>query len=62
MRWAVALATGGTVPEEQIFQAPMFENSVSGTPNAVQCRADLPGSIYLSAEMSAEEQTKAINQ
>ncbi|KAF0113473.1 MAG: putative D-ribose-binding protein [Rhodobacteraceae bacterium] len=37
MRWAVALATGGT-------------------------RADLPGSIYLSAEMSAEEQTKAINQ
>lgn len=62
MRWAVALATGGTVPEEQIFQAPMFENSVSGTPSAVQCRADLPGSIYLSAEMSAEEQTKAINQ
>lgn len=62
MRWAVALATGGTVPEEEIFQAPMFENSVTGSPSAVQCRADLPGSIYLSAEMSAEEQTKAINQ
>lgn len=62
MRWAVALATGGTVPEEQIFQAPMFENSVTGTPSAVQCRADLPGSIYLSAEMTAEAQAKAIDQ
>ncbi len=62
MRWAVALATGGTVPEEEIFQAPMFENSVSGTPSKVECRADLPGSIYLSAEMSAEDQAKAIDQ
>ncbi len=62
MRWAVALATGGKTPDEQIFQAPMFENSVSGDPSKVQCRADLPGSIYLSAEMSAEDQTKAINQ
>lgn len=62
MRWAVALATGGKTPDEQIFQAPMFENSVSGTPSTVQCRADLPGSIYLSAEMSAEDQAKAINQ
>ena len=40
----------------------MFENSVSGEPSPVQCRADLPGSIYLSAEMSADEQAKAINQ
>ena len=62
MRWAVALATGGTVPEEQIFEAPMFENSVSGSPSAVQCRADLPGAIYLSAELSAEDQTKVIDQ
>ena len=62
MRWAVALATGGTVPQQQIFQAPMFENWVSGSPSKVQCRADLPGSIYLSAGMSAEDQTKAINQ
>ena len=61
MRWAVALATGGTVPEEQIFEAPMFENSVSGSPSAVQCRADLPGAIYLSAELSADDQTAIIN-
>lgn len=62
MRWAVAFATGGTVPEEQIFEAPMFENSVSGQPSPVSCRADLPGAIYLSAELSPEEQAKVIDQ
>lgn len=62
MQWAVALATGGTVPEEQVFEAPMFENSVSGQPSAVQCRSDLPGAIYLSAGLSAEDQTKVIDQ
>lgn len=61
MRWAVALATGGEVPEEDIFQAPMFENSVTGEPSAVQCREDLPGAIYLSAQMSADDQTAVIN-
>ena len=62
MRWAVALATGGTVPEEDIFQAPMFENSISGEPSAVQCRDDLPGAIYLSAQLSADDQTAIINE
>lgn len=62
MRWAVALATGGEVPEEDIFQAPMFENSVTGEPSAVQCREDLPGAIYLSAQLSADDQTAVINQ
>ncbi len=61
MRWAVALATGGEVPEEQIFEAPMFENSVSGSPSEVQCRDDLPGAIYLSAELPADAQTAEIN-
>ena len=61
MRWAVALATGGEVPEEQIFEAPMFENSVSGSPSEVQCRDGLPGAIYLSAELPADAQTAEIN-
>jgi ribose transport system substrate-binding protein len=34
---------------------------VTGKPHQVECRKDLPGQIYLSAELSPEEQTKAIN-
>jgi ribose transport system substrate-binding protein len=59
--WAVAKATGGQDPTETIFKAPNFENSVTGKPSAVQCRKDLPGSIYLSAEMSGDDQAKAVN-
>jgi len=62
MQWAVALATGGENPSDEIFKAPMFENSVSGDPNPVQCRSDLPGAIYMSAELPDEEQAKVINQ
>lgn len=53
---AVARATGGVIPEETTFAAPVFEDSVSGTPNAVTCRDDLPGDVYNSAEMDPEEQ------
>ncbi|MBV8696652.1 MAG: substrate-binding domain-containing protein [Bradyrhizobium sp.] len=61
VQWAVAKATGGELPKEETFKAPNFENSVTGKPSAVQCRKDLPGDIYLSAEMKADEQAKAIN-
>jgi ribose transport system substrate-binding protein len=36
----------------------VFEDSVSGQPNPVTCRADLPGDVYLSAQMPGEEQAK----
>lgn len=62
VQWAVAEATGGTPPTEEIFKAPVFEDSVSGQPNAVDCRPELPGSIYLSAEMTGEDQAKAVGQ
>jgi ribose transport system substrate-binding protein len=61
VQWAVALATGGTPPKEEVFVAPHFEDSVSGKPSAVQCRKDLPGDIYLSAQMKGEDQAKLIN-
>ncbi len=60
VEWAVATATGGKLPDEKIFKAPVFEDSVSGKPNAVQCRKDLPGSIYLSSQLPAEDQAKAV--
>ena len=62
VQWAVALATGGEPPKDEIFKAPVFEDSVSGQPNAVQCRKDLPGAIYLSSELPAEDQAKAVGQ
>lgn len=61
VRWAVAEATGGKVPDSKTFRAPVFENSVTGKPHPVECRPDLPGNIYLSAQMSATEQAKVIN-
>ena len=56
MRYAIAEATGGEVPEATVHQHEPFENSVTDEPNPVQCEKDLPGDIYLSAEMPAEEQ------
>jgi ribose transport system substrate-binding protein len=61
VQWAVATVTGGTPPTEQIFKGPIFEDSVSGQPHPVQCRADLPGAIYLSAQLPAEKQAEAVN-
>ncbi len=61
VQWAVALATGGQPPKKDLFVAPVFEDSVSGEPHLVQCRKDLPGDIYLSAEMQPEAQAKLIN-
>jgi ribose transport system substrate-binding protein len=60
VQWAVASATDGKLPSAEIFKAPTFENSVTGVPSKVQCRADLPGAIYLSAEMSGDDQAKAV--
>lgn len=61
VQWAVAEATGGQLPKTELFTAPHFEDSVSGKPSPVQCRKDLPGDIYLSAEMKADDQGKLIN-
>jgi ribose transport system substrate-binding protein len=59
--WAVAKATGGKVPTSNTFEAPVFEDSVSGTPSPVQCEASLPGDIYLSAQLDKAAQTTAVN-
>jgi ribose transport system substrate-binding protein len=56
VQYAVAKATGGVLPDTTTFDAPVFEDSVSGTPNPVECEADLPGDIFLSAEMSPQDQ------
>jgi ribose transport system substrate-binding protein len=59
--WAVAKATGGQIPTADSFKGPIFEDSVSGKPHGVQCRPDLPGDVYLSAEMPGDAQAKLSN-
>ena len=58
--WAVALATGGKKPATTHFPALTFENSVTGKPHPVECKANLPGDIYLSAELPAAVQAKLV--
>jgi ribose transport system substrate-binding protein len=58
--WAVAIASGGTKPTSTIFDAPVFEDSVSGQPHPVTCDSSLPGDVYLSAEMAGADQAKLL--
>jgi len=59
--YAVAKATGGKIPTQDSFQGPVFEDSVSGTPHPVTCRSDLPGDVYLSAELPGKAQAALSN-
>jgi ribose transport system substrate-binding protein len=58
--WAVALATGGQTPASKQFEAPVFEDSVSGNPHPVTCDKSLPGDVYLSAQMPGADQAKLL--
>jgi ribose transport system substrate-binding protein len=58
--WAVALASGGKKPATTHFPNTVFENSVTGKPHPVECKANLPGDIYLSAKLSAAVQAKLV--
>lgn len=60
VQWAIALATEGTPPETDVFESGVFENSVTNSPNGVQCEPDLPGSIYLSSAVPAQVQADAV--
>ena len=60
MDWAIALATGGKKPATTHFPSLVFEDSTTGKPNPVECRANLPGDIYLSARLSALKQAKLV--
>ncbi len=58
VQYAVAKATGGKLPTEDVYKAPVFEDSITKKPNGVQCDPSLPGDTYLSAEMPGKEQAK----
>lgn len=56
---AVARATGGQVPASSTFPSVVFEDSTSKD-KPVQCKSSLPDDVYLSAEMTGEEQAKLL--
>jgi ribose transport system substrate-binding protein len=56
---AVARATGGKVPDSATYPSLVFEDSESSE-KPVQCQRNLPDDVYLSAEMSGEEQAKLL--
>ncbi|GAA2754538.1 substrate-binding domain-containing protein [Amnibacterium kyonggiense] len=55
--YAIAKATGGKIPTADSFKGPVFEDSTDSS-KPVQCKSDLPGDVYLSAQMPGEEQAK----
>ena len=57
---AVARATGGEIPADDVYPSSPFENSVTDEPSPVTCEKDLPGDIYLSAEMDGDAQAEVI--
>jgi ribose transport system substrate-binding protein len=56
VQWAIAKATNGTPPSDTQFEAPVFEDSVSGQPHPVTCDRSLPGDVYLSAQLPGADQ------
>jgi len=59
--WAVALATGGKKPASDTYPNTPFENSVTGKPHPVSCYPNLPGDIYISAQLSPQTQAALVN-
>jgi len=53
--YAIAVATGGEVPASAAHQHKAFEDSLDAA-MPVQCRTDLPGDVYLSAQLSGDDQ------
>jgi ribose transport system substrate-binding protein len=61
VQWAIAKATNGTPPSNTQFEAPVFEDSVTGQPHPVTCDKTLPGDVYLSAELPGAQQAALFN-
>jgi len=48
------------VPTSKQFEAPEFEDSVSSQPHPVTCDKNLPGDVYLSAQLPGADQAKLL--
>ena len=60
MRYAIALATKGTVPSSTVVPQQNYENSVSGSPNQPVCNSTLPDTAIMSSGLTPTEQQAAL--
>jgi ribose transport system substrate-binding protein len=60
MRYAIALATKGTVPASTVVPQQNFENSVTGSPSKPVCDSTLPPTAIMSSGLTAAEQQAAL--
>jgi ribose transport system substrate-binding protein len=60
MRYAIALATKGTVPSTTVVPQQNFENSVTSNPSKPQCDNSLPPTAIMSSGLTAAEQQAAL--
>jgi ribose transport system substrate-binding protein len=60
MRYAIALATKGTVPSSTVVPQQNYENSVTGNPNQPVCNSSLPATAIMSSGLTPVEQQAAL--
>lgn len=60
MRYAIALATKGTLPSSTVVPQQNYENSVSGSPNQPVCNSTLPDTAIMSSGLTVAEQQAAL--
>jgi len=60
MRYAIALATKGTVPSSTVVPQQNFENSVTGNPSKPVCDSTLPPTAIMSSGLTAAQQQAAL--
>ena len=60
MRYAIALATKGTVPSSTDVPQQNFENSVTGNPSKPVCNSTLPPTAIMSSGLTVAQQVAAL--
>jgi ribose transport system substrate-binding protein len=60
--FAVAKATGGTVPSSTVVPQKAFEDSVTGKPHPVECAPSLPSDAILSSHLSHTQLKAALGE
>jgi ribose transport system substrate-binding protein len=58
--FAVAKASGGTLPASSVVPQLAFEDSVSGKPHPVTCVPALPSDAFVSSHLTQAQQIKAL--
>jgi ribose transport system substrate-binding protein len=60
--FAVAKATGGTIPSSTVVPQKAFEDSLTGKPNPVECAPSLPSDAILSSHLSHAQLKAALGE